>query len=107
MSIRPIDYQITVNKTGDFTKDANLIRTKPNIEQFQFSEELQKKNEQAEKKVNSTTETEYKKVDKKKHRENRHSNTGYKKRKDRENSDKERKRQTSKLNRSSKIDIKI
>ena len=63
LSIRPIDYQITINKTSDFTKDANFVRTKPNIEQVQFSQELQRQKVHEEKKVNSTTETEYGKID--------------------------------------------
>lgn len=71
LSIRPIDYQITINKTSDFTKDANFVRTKPNIEQVQFSQELQRQKVHEEKKVNSTTETEYGKIDGKNKKENK------------------------------------
>ena len=104
MSIKPIDYQITINKANDFTKDANLIKTKPNIEQNQFSEELQKKKIQEERKVNVTTEIEYNRINGKKQGEDAPSKR-QEKRKEKKNTN--MKKKTINCNNNSSIDIKI
>ena len=107
MSIRPIDYQITVNKTGEFTKDANLIKMKPNIEQTQFSEELQKKKIQEEAKVNSTTETEYNRIDGNKQEKNTSSRQHQGHRRKKEKASTKKSKKTMKFKNNSNIDIKI
>lgn len=108
MPIRPIDYQIVVNKTGDLSRDANFVRSRPDIEQFQFSEELQKKKIQDDKKVISTTKTEHKKIDNKERRDRRDSR-GYTSDKEHntESETKKDKRQLLKSRKSRKIDIMI
>lgn len=108
LSICPVDYQIVVNKTGDLSKDANLIRSRSDIQQFQFSEELQRKKIRDEKKVLSTTKTEHKKIGKKEQRDKRQL------RKQEHNRDfdepaknKSEKEDASIISQGSKIDIRI
>lgn len=108
LSIRPVDYQIVVNKTGDMSKDANFIRSRSDIQQLQFSEELQKKKIRDEKKVISTTKTEHKRIGKREQRDKRQSERhGYNRghgELDKETQEKER---DLIISQGSRIDIKI
>lgn len=108
LSIRPVDYQIVVNKTGDMSKDANFIRSRSDIQQLQFSEELQKKKIRDEKKVISTTKTEHKRIGKREQRDKRQSERhGHNRRHgelDKETQEKER---DLIISQGSRIDIKI
>ena len=108
MSIRPIDYQIVVNNTGELTKDASLIRSRTDIQQFHFSAEAQRQRIRDEQRVRSTTKPEHKKIDEKQQGSQEGSSSGYKKGRDfKERGDEPN--QGSRLNnfQGIKIDIRI
>ncbi|NLX69395.1 MAG: hypothetical protein GX024_00640 [Clostridiales bacterium] len=63
MSIRPIDIQISIQRSNDYTREANLQNQKPNINQLTNIQEFQYHIEHAQRRVVSTEHTFYKRVD--------------------------------------------
>ena len=78
MPVRPIDIQISIQRSSDYTKEANLQNQKANINQLVNTREFQYQIEHAQRKVVSTGQTYYKKVNKEaeKRRQSFHDNTG-------------------------------
>ncbi|NLO81899.1 MAG: hypothetical protein GX094_02425 [Clostridiales bacterium] len=64
MSLRPIDIQISIQRSGDYTKEANLQNQKPNINQLANIREFQYQIDHARRKVVSTGQTYYKRISK-------------------------------------------
>ena len=77
MPVRPIDIQISIQRSSDYTKEANLQNQKANINQLVNTREFQYQIEHAQRKVVSTGQTYYKKVNKEAEKaQSFHDNTG-------------------------------
>jgi len=73
MSIRPIDIQLSIQRTNEYTKDASLQNQKVNINQFTNAREFQQIIDNAQRQVVPTGHVYHKRIDKEQDRRYRQS----------------------------------
>ncbi|MCM8901190.1 hypothetical protein KVG29_08145 [Caldicoprobacter algeriensis] len=73
MSVRPIDIQISIQRTNEYTKEADLQNQKVNINQFTNTREFQQVIDNAQRQVIPTGHIYHKRIDKEHDRRHRHS----------------------------------
>lgn len=72
MSIRPIDIQISIQRSNEYTKEASLQNQKAIINQFTNAREFQQVIDNAQRQVMPTGQIYHKRIDKDHERQRRH-----------------------------------
>lgn len=64
MSIRPVDIQVSIQRTNEYTKEAALQNQKPNIQQFVNTRQYQQHIQHAQRNVVSVNQSFHKRIGK-------------------------------------------
>jgi hypothetical protein len=64
MSIRPVDIQVSIQRTNEYTKEAALQNQKPNIQQFVNTRQYQQHIQHAQRNVVSVNQPRHKRIGK-------------------------------------------